>query len=102
MGLVHEEQEPIEWKELPLGAERRVNCQHMKSLLTTILQQHWQWQENRQDAWILGFFRCKTAFVPSLDAKTAFGVEKPSCGVYSGSTFGRDEGREVFRMLREL
>ena len=33
VGLLQEEREPIEFKELAVGAESRVNCQHMQALL---------------------------------------------------------------------
>ena len=47
----------MNWKELHVGAERGINCEHMLSLLTNIifLQRHWEWQEDRRDdAWVLG------------------------------------------------
>ena len=66
VGLLHEEQEPLEWKELHVGAERCINCDP------------WEWQEDRRDCWMPGFFRCKTACVASVDVKMAFDVAKPT------------------------
>ena len=31
LGMLQEEQEPIEWKELHVGVERGCNCEHMKA-----------------------------------------------------------------------
>ena len=42
------------------------------------LQRHWAWQENRRTDLNQGFFRYNTAFMASLDVKTAFDVAKPS------------------------
>ena len=36
VGLLHKEPEPIEWKELHVGAERSTNCEQMQALLTNI------------------------------------------------------------------
>ena len=55
-----------------------VNCEHLQACLTNMLQRHGEWQEDHWDEWIAGFFRYTTAFVASLDVKTAFGVAKPS------------------------
>ena len=40
--LLHEEQEPVEWRRPHVGAERGVNCEHMQALVTNILQRHWE------------------------------------------------------------
>ena len=66
VGLLHQEKESIEWRNLHVGAGRGVNCEHMQALLTYILQQHWEWQEDRRTNLEPGFFRCKTAFAASL------------------------------------
>ena len=50
----------------------------MQALLTNILQRYWKRQEDRRDAWVLGFFKYRTAFVASLDVRTALDVAKPS------------------------
>ena len=55
VGLLQEERELIEFKELAVGAESRVNSEHMQALLTNILQRHWEWQVDRRDTWDLGF-----------------------------------------------
>ena len=39
VGLLQEEPEPVEWRELHVGAERSVNCEHMQA--TNQLQRHW-------------------------------------------------------------
>ena len=46
--LQHEEKEPIAWRNLHVGTERGVNCEHMQALLTNILHRHWEWQEDRR------------------------------------------------------
>ena len=76
--LLHEEKEPIEWMSLHVGVQRGVNCEHMQSLLTNLLQKHWEWQENRRKDLELGKFKYKTMYMASLDVKTAFDVAKPS------------------------
>ena len=38
----------------------------------------WEWQEDRRDAWVPGFFKYQTALVASLDVRSALDVEKPS------------------------
>ena len=55
VGLLHEEPDPIELKEQHVGAERGINSEHVQALLTSVLQWHWEWQEDRRDAWVLGF-----------------------------------------------
>ena len=42
--MLHDVQEPSEWKRLHVGAERRVNCEHMEALVTNIFQRHWEWE----------------------------------------------------------
>ena len=78
MGLLQEEKERIEWKSLHVGAERGVNCEHMQALVTKRLQRHWEWQEDRRTDLEPGLYRYRTAFMASLDVKTAFDVAKPS------------------------
>ena len=48
----------------------------MQASLTNILQRHWEWQEDRRTDLQPGFFRYNTAFMSSLDVKTAFDVAK--------------------------
>ena len=36
VGLLHEELEPAEWKELHVGAKGGINCEHVQALLTNI------------------------------------------------------------------
>ena len=55
--LLHEEEEPIEWKSLHVGAERGVNCEHMQALLTNILHRHWEGQEDHRIDLEPGFFK---------------------------------------------
>ena len=92
---------------------RGVNCDPMRASLTNILQSHWEWQDDRRDAWVLGFFKYQTAFVASLDVKAAFDVAKFFRGVKDtdihgdpltlcGGICGREEGREGFCFLRKL
>ena len=33
VGLLHEEPEPLGWKELHVGAERCINCEHMHGVI---------------------------------------------------------------------
>ena len=70
-----------------MGAERGVNCEHVHALLTNMVQRHWDWQEDRRTDWEPGFFRYRTAFMASLDVKTAFDVAKSSV-VSGGSPAG--------------
>ena len=70
--------EPIEWKGLHVRAERRLNSEHMQALETNIFQQHWEWQEDRSVDLQPGRFPYNTAFMATLDVKTAFDVAKPS------------------------
>ena len=72
--MLHDEQEPIEWKGLHVGAERGVNCEHMQALVTNTFQRHWEWQEDRRVDLQPGRFRYNTAFMTGLDVKTAFDV----------------------------
>ena len=111
--MLHEEEEPSEWKLLNVGAERGVYCKHMQALLTNVLQRHWVWSEYRREAWVLGTIWYRTAYVASRHVKTAVDVAKPS-GVShiktsidtkwlsGGGVLGRDEGRERVRVHREL
>ena len=77
--LLHEEKEPVEWKALHVGAERGVNSEHMQeAMLPNILQNHWEWQEDHPIHLQPALSRSNTAFMASLDVKTAFAVAKPS------------------------
>ena len=55
-----------------------MNCEHMQALVTNIFQRHWEWQEDRRTDLQPGLYRYKTAFMASLDVKTASDVAKPS------------------------
>ena len=46
--LLLEEEEPIEWRNLHVGAKRGVNCEHVRALVTLVFQRHWEWQEDRR------------------------------------------------------
>ena len=50
----------------------------MQALLTNILQRHWERQEDRRTDLEPKFYRNNTAFLSSLDARTAFDGTKPS------------------------
>ena len=50
VGLLHGELEPIEWKELHVGAERVSTVSTCIALLTNIPPRHWEWLEHRRDA----------------------------------------------------
>ena len=76
--MLHDEQEPSAWKRLHVGAERRVNCEHMQALVTNILQRHWEWQDDSRVDLQPGRFRYNTAFMASLDVKTALDVARPA------------------------
>ena len=69
---------PSEWERLHVGAERTVNCEHMQVLVTNIFQRHWDWQEDRRVDLQSELFRYDTAFMASLDVKTAFDVARPA------------------------
>ena len=76
--MLHDEKEPSEWKRLHVEAERGVNCEQMQALVTNIFQRHWEWQEDRRVDLQPGRYSYNTAFMASLDVKTAFDVAKPS------------------------
>ena len=76
--MLRDEKEPSEWKRLHVEAERGVNCEHMRALVTNIFQRHWEWQEDRRVDLQPGRFRYNTAFMANLDVKNAFDVAKPS------------------------
>ena len=59
VGLLQEEPEPVEKKELHVGV--RDNCEHMQTLLTTVVRRHWEWQEGWPEEWVPGFFKYQTA-----------------------------------------
>ena len=40
--MLRDEKEPSEWKRLHVGAERGVNCEHMRAFVTSIFQRHWE------------------------------------------------------------
>ena len=46
--MLHSGKEPSEWKRLHVGAERRINCEHMQALVTNMFQRRWEWQEDRR------------------------------------------------------
>ena len=50
----------------------------MQALVTNIFQRHWEWQEDRRVDLQPGRFRYNTAFMASLDVKTAFDVARPA------------------------
>ena len=95
VGLLQEEWETLEWEELHVGAERGINCEHMQALLANILQRHWEWLlEDRRDVRVPLFSKYQTAFVASVDVKTALHVAQASRGVHDvilHSTSGGDE-----------
>ena len=99
--LLHEEQEPLEWMELHLGAERGVNCEYMQVLSTDLLQKHWEWQANRRKDWEPGQFKYKTMYMASLDVKTAFDVARPSVVSKILSLIGT-HGHVVAALLAEM
>ena len=65
-------------EELHVGAERVSTVSICTVLLTNILQRHWEWQEDRRDARLRGFFMYQTAFVAGSDVRMALHVAKCS------------------------
>ena len=61
-----------------LVPRRGVNCEHMQASVTNIFQRHWGWQGDRRTDLQPGLYRYNSAFMASLDVKTAFDVAKPS------------------------
>ena len=110
--LLHEEKEPIMWGRLHVGAEERVDCEHMQALMTNVLQWHWEWQEDHLTDLEPVFFSYKMAFTASLDLQSAFDLATPFVvsnifldkgqRIRGGSLAGRDEGRERQRLLQDL
>ena len=41
VGLLQEEEEPVEWRRLHVGTERRVSCEHLQAPLTNVQQKGW-------------------------------------------------------------
>ena len=76
-GLLEQDGGPEEWKKLNVVAERRVNCEHMQVLVTSLLQRHWEWQEDRTGNVVPKMHKYDTMYTGSLDAKTAFDVAQP-------------------------
>ena len=91
VALLREEKEPIERRSLHVGAVRGVDGEKMQALLT-VLQGHWEWQERWTDL-EPGFYRYSTAFLASLDVKTALDVAKAS--VVSGNPLSDRCSRHV-------
>ena len=75
VGLLHEELEPTEWKELHVGAERSGQLCAQAIVLDTYIANILG--SVKKIGEVLGF-RGSTAFVASLDVRTAFDVAKPS------------------------
>ena len=60
-----------------MGAERAVNCEHMQALVTDIPETLGV-AGRSQDRPAAGFYRYNTAFMASLDVRTAFDVARSS------------------------
>ena len=112
--LVHppHKDEPIEWRNLHVGAERGVNCEHMHAAVKNILQRRWEWQEDRRTDLQPGYYKYNTAFMASFNVKTAFDVAKPSVvssiltltessRTPDGRSVGRNARRSGVRVLRK-
>ena len=103
VGLLHEEKEPAEWRRLHVGAEREVS---IGSICGPHGRMYCRSTGSERKDLVLWYFRYNTAFMASLDMKTAFDVVKPSVAPkifpLTGSLAGRNEGRERQRLLGEL
>ena len=112
VGLLHEEPEPIEWKELHVGAERCITCEHMHGVIdeySTAAVEVAGRSARCQASGVLhvpdcvcGRFRCKNGashcqVFRDVQDLNFHGDPQTHCG----STSGGDEGREEFCMLRE-
>ena len=84
-----------------MGAERGVNCEHMQALVTNVFQRHWEWQEDRRTDLQQGLCRYNTAFMTTLDVKTAFDVAKPAAASRI-LTLTRVHGHVAAALLAEM
>ena len=78
VGLLQEEPELVEWKALAVGAEGMVNCEHMQALLTIFFAETLGVAGGSARDVGSGVQVTHTAFVASLDVRTAFDVATPS------------------------
>ena len=102
--LLHEEKH--------VGAERAVNCEHMRALLTKILRRHWEWQEDRRTDLKPGFFiqdgfcgkfgrknGVRRGQAPSGNEDSLLERSSRAC---DGRSARREERRDGIRLLRDL
>ena len=54
-GMLQEESEPVEWRDLHVGCERGANCEKMQALLSYVLQRHWSGKRTQGMAGFQGF-----------------------------------------------
>ena len=69
--------------------------------MANIFQRHWEWQEDRRIDLQPGLYRYNTAFMASLDAKTAFDVAK-LCVVSKILTLTGVHGHQTTALLAEM
>ena len=78
--LLLEEKKPVEMEEFARGSrERRLRTHAIPSY--TYIPETWEWQEDRRTDLQPGFYRKNTAFMASLDVKTAFDVGHAISGI---------------------
>ena len=77
--LLHEERETSEWRSLHVGAQRGVNCDDMLALAANIFSETLREVGRPSGGSAARIFQIhSTAFMASLDVKTAFDVAKPA------------------------
>ena len=65
------------WKNLHVGGVDVISSQHLQVLTTTLLQKHWEWQEERKPVMKHGTVVRPTMYTASSDIETAFDEAKP-------------------------
>ena len=64
--------EPKGWGRLHVGVERGVNCEHHQTLVTSLLQKHWETQENMRETVMPGAHEYTTMYLANVVVRTAF------------------------------
>ena len=64
-------------QKLHVGGIDGIICRHFQVLMTQLLQQHQEWQEDKRKIVRHGSEKRPTMYLPSMDIKTAFDVARP-------------------------
>ena len=69
---LEKEKEPEKWKKLHIGGLDGISCQNVQVMMTSVIQKHWEWQEEGNPVKKHGTVVRPTLCLASLDIKTAF------------------------------